>query len=210
MAKHRRHKEYTGRYDEFNDYTGYNDPNGYTGYDNNVLNKLSSILGNIDINQITSLLNAIGTFNKSDNSTNMDNSTESKKESDDSYNSDINLFELVSQAKAVNDMIMNENAGIYNNEENESDNKESDNRELDEENEDERNKHSKKKSRKDKESRKEPKETINQFKQDSIKNTQEQSNDPVVTLLRAMQPLIVSDKAEIINKMLKLYMEGKI
>nr|WP_307905976.1 hypothetical protein [Clostridium botulinum] len=138
MAKHRRHKEYTGRYDDLNDYTGYNDPNAYTGYDNNVLNKLSSILGNIDINQITSLLNAIGTFNKSDSSTNMDNSKESKKESDDSYNSDINLFELVSQAKAVNDMIMNENAGIYNNEENESDN-----REVDEENEDERNKHSK-------------------------------------------------------------------
>ncbi|KEI09225.1 hypothetical protein Z957_04685 [Clostridium sp. K25] len=206
MSKHRRHKEYAGRYDDLNEYNGYNDPNAYTGYENNnVLNKLSSILGNIDINQITSLLNAIGTFNKGDNSTNVDNSKESKKESDDSYNSDINLFDLVSQAKAVNDMIMNDNAEVYKNEENQSYN-----REMNEENEDEKNKHSKKRSRKDKESRKEQKETINEFKEDSMKNTQEESNDPVVTLLRSMQPLIVPDKAEIINKMLKLYMEGKI
>nr|WP_307897659.1 hypothetical protein [Clostridium botulinum] len=134
MSKHRRHKEYAGRYDDLNEYNGYNDPNAYTGYENNnVLNKLSSILGNIDINQITSLLNAIGTFNKGDNSTNVDNSKESKKESDDSYNSDINLFDLVSQAKAVNDMIMNDNAEVYKNEENQSYN-----REMNEENEDEK------------------------------------------------------------------------
>src|SRR3712207_3874398 len=120
MSKHRRHKEYAGRYDDLNEDNGYNDPNAYTGYENNnVLNKLSSILGNIDMNQITSILNVIGTFNKGENSTNLDNSKGSSIESDDSYNSDINLFDLRSQSKALNSTIINETAELQTHEGNE-------------------------------------------------------------------------------------------
>lgn len=207
MSKHRRNKEYTGSYDNFNGYTGYNDANAYNGYDNNsVINKLSSILGNIDINQITSLLNAIGTLNKSDASNDAD-LKKGKTDNGDPYNSDINLFELVSQAKAVNDMIMNDNAEVYQDKEaSYSDKNYEEN--LEEVNVDERNKHGKKKSRKNRDNKKEQNDTINEDRQDGIKYVK--SDDPIINLLNAMQPLIVPDKAEIIDKIAKLYMEGKI
>lgn len=221
MSKHRKSKKYSTSYDEINEYNdyGYNDEYGnqYINSENDsVFNKLSSILGNIDINQITSLLNVLGVIGKSSSkSVEKDNKENNKKESSNSYDSDINIFELVSQAKAVNDMIMNENAEIYNDENDKVNDEKSDNQYFEVNNEEniKRSKHGKKKSHKNEESkREEEKEKISYENNQSVyeKNLKEYSDDPIVVLLSAMQSLVVEDKAKIINKILELYIDDKI
>ncbi|WP_242846048.1 hypothetical protein [Clostridium novyi] len=220
VSKHRKSKKYSRSYDEINEYNdyGYNDEYGnqyMNGENDSVFNKLSSILGNIDINQITSLLNVLGVIGKTSGKSVAKNDEEnSNKESDNSYDSDINIFELVSQAKAVNDMIMNENAEIYNDENNKVNNEEVDNEYLEvKEDNNKRSKHGKKKSHKNEESkREEEKEKVNYDNSENIyeNNLKEHSDDPIVVLLSAMQSLVVEDKARIINKILELYVDGKI
>ncbi|KGM95858.1 hypothetical protein Z968_08155 [Clostridium novyi A str. 4552] len=221
MSKHRRSKKYSGSYDEINEYNDYRYDDQYGNQYNNgegdsVFNKLSSILGNIDINQITSLLNALGVIsNSSGKSAEESDEKNNKKESNNLYDSDINIFELVSQAKAVNDMIMNDNAEIYNDENNQSDNEESNNKylELKEEENNKRSKHGKKKSRKNEENKKEEereKISYNNTENMHEEDLKEHSNDPIVALLSAMQSLVMEDKAKIINKILELYIDGKI
>ena len=221
MSKHRKSKKYSRSYDEINEYNdyGYNDEYGnqyMNGENDSVFNKLSSILGNIDMNQITSLLNVLGVIGKtSGKSVAKNDQANSGKESDNSYDSDINIFELVSQAKAVNDMIMNENAEIYNDENNKVNDEEVDSKylEVKEEN-NKRSKHGKKKSHKNEESKREEeeKEKINYDNSENMyqNNFKEYSDDPIVVLLSAMQSLVVEDKARIINKILELYVDGKI
>lgn len=91
MSKHRKHR----------DYKNYDDLGSNNGSDN--FGGLSSLLGNIDINQIASLLSSTGILNGL-NSSNSNNNGE-EKESITNILSNVDLGQLLSQATNLNSMI---------------------------------------------------------------------------------------------------------
>lgn len=164
MAKHRKHKgDYNTNYDEVNPGSGIN------------LNNLSSILGNIDINQIASLLNATGILgNLTSNQVSEDGSNINQRESDLTGLNNIDFAQLLSQANSLNNMIMNNSEAV---------------------NERSREKHGKGKGNKDGEER-------------SVQ--QPVTDDSVVMLLNAIKPMVNPERAQIIDRILELYIQGKI
>ncbi|QGU94259.1 hypothetical protein GOM49_03245 [Clostridium bovifaecis] len=164
MAKHRKHKrDYNTSYDEVNPGSGMN------------LNNLSSILGNIDINQIASLLNATGILgNLAPNQVSEDGSDTNQRESDLTGLNNIDFAQLLSQASNLNNMIMNNNEAAS---------------------ERSREKHGKGKGNKEGEER---------YTQQPI------TDDSVVMLLNAIKPMVNPERAQIIDKIVELYIQGKI
>ena len=168
MGKHRKHKsKYSKNYDEVNG-----------GSDLNV-NNLSSILGNIDINQIASLLNRTGILdNFAGNQADQDVSNTAQREINTDGINGIDFLQLLNQANNLNNMIMN-------NEEN-----------IDEK---DRNKHSKDKENKGKE-----------IEENYMDGLPQITDDPVVMLLKAIKPMVNIEKAQILDKIIDLYIQGKI
>lgn len=166
MGKHRKHKK---NYD-----VEYVDSN----YDDGMnTNNLSSILGNIDINQIASLLSSAGII--SNDSANNEDSSIDKGESNQAESNNIDIVGLLNKANNLNNMIMRDNLNLS---------EEFDDRE------DKRRTHNK-----------------SHDKRDDDKNTQLESfDDSVVSLLKAIKPLVYPDKAQIIDKIIELYIQGKI
>lgn len=166
MAKHRKHKrDYDTNYEQVSPGNGIN------------LNNLSSILGNIDINQIASLLNATGILGNSGAGQSEENGLNANQRENSLLGlNNIDFGQLLSQANVVNSMIMS------NNEDNSNENRE---------------RHSKSKSSK--------------YKEEEIRiEPMQESNDPVVVLLNAIKPMIAPDRALIIEKIVDLYVQGKI
>lgn len=168
MSKSRKHRRDNRDYDEINEFSNTNPG----------LGNLTSILGNIDINQITSLLNSTGILNNlsNNNSVNEDKSNGEQRESNGNLLNNIDIGQLLSQANALNNMIVNGNEPSV---------------------EEHRERHSKSKPNKEKNYNQQ--QSFNQNKQDSITG-----------LLNAVKHLVTPDKAEIIDRIIELYVQGKI
>jgi hypothetical protein len=168
MGKHKKHRsKYSRNYDEVNE-----------GNDLNV-NNLSSILGNIDINQIASLLNTTGILdNFAGNQADQDVSSAAQRESNADGSNGIDFLQLLNQANNLNSMIVN-------NEENA--------------NEKGRNKHGKDKGNKGRE-----------MKENYMEGSPQGTDDAVVMLLNAIKPMVNMERAQIIDKIVDLYIQGKI
>lgn len=174
MSKHKRRK--TGQ--EINDYGNENscqyggNPNSFGGS----INNLAGILGNIDINQITSLLSASGILgNKANTSLNEDKIKDIGRESKEGILNNLDISQLLNQANELNSII---NMNNY----------------EDSEYEEENSKH-KTKQKHDRENQ-------------NI-NTQ-QNGDSIVALLNVLKSLVTPDKAQIIDRIVGMYIEGKI
>lgn len=176
MSKGRKHRKDNRNYDEMNEFNNMNPG----------LSNLASILGNIDINQITSLLNSTGILNSlsNNNSVNEDKSNGEQKESSGNLLDNIDLGQLISQANTLNSMIVNGNSNSNGNVNEPS-------------GEERRERHGKNKSNKERNYNQQ--QPLNQNKQDSVTG-----------LLNAIKHLVTPDKAEIIDKIIELYVQGKI
>lgn len=167
MSKHRRHSR---------DYANYDDlGNMNTGIGN--LGSISSLLGNIDINQIASLLSSSGILNGLNNPNS--NTEGEQKEGLQNILNNIDIGQILSQATNLNNM-MNSNI----------------NNEVQEE--EPRERHSKSRPQKER----------NSIQQQA--HTQTQSQDSITVLLNAIKPLVTPERAEIINRIIELYIQGKI
>ncbi|MFU0824685.1 hypothetical protein [Clostridium sp.] len=166
MGKHRKHRsKYSKNYDEVSAGNGLN------------VNNLSSILGNIDINQIASLLNTTGILdNFAGNQGNQDVSDTAQREINADGVNGIDFLKLINQASNLNNMIMN-------NEEN-----------IDEK---DRNEHDKENKRRE-------------IEENYVEGSPTGTDDAVVMLLNAIKPMVNIEKAQILDKIIDLYIQGKI
>lgn len=164
MSRHRKHRDYRN-YDDL----------GNSNYGSENFGSISSLLGNIDINQIASLLSSSGILNNLNSS---NNTTEGQqKESIANILSNVDIGQLLSQASSLNNMMNNSEV-------------------LEEE---PRERHSKSKNQKER----------NNVQRQS-QQPQVQSQDSIVVLLNAIKPLVTPDRGEIINRIIDLYVQGKI
>lgn len=174
MSKHRKHKRDYERYEE---QPGFNQGNGN-------FNNLAGILGNIDINQITSLLNATGILGNNLNGFLGEEKVSNEGGSKDSLLNNIDITQLISQANELNSMINNSNEII---------------------DEEQIEVQSSNRSKNGKE-RRNSSNNINNY---SIP-TGALNGDPITTLLNAIKPLVAQDKASILEKIMELYIQGKL
>ncbi|KOA18212.1 hypothetical protein CLHOM_30900 [Clostridium homopropionicum DSM 5847] len=173
MSKHKRRKTGEGRNDCVSG-TNCQCENG-SSFDGN-MNNLAGILGNIDINQITSLLNASGILgNKGNTSINEDKIKDIGGEVKEGILNNLDISQLLSQANELNSII---NMNNY--------------KDLEYEEEDSKHK------------------TKQKYDRENDNTNTQQSGDSIVALLNVLKSLVTPDKAQIIDRIVGLYIEGKI
>jgi len=178
MSKHKRRK--TGQ-ERNEDLTESNYQGGNMDSFGGSMNNLAGILGNIDINQITSLLNASGILgNKGNTLLNEDKIKDTGREAKEGILNNLDISQLLSQANELNSIIN------MNNNNNNDDN--------DLEYEEENSKH----------------KTKQKYNRENNNINTQQSGDSIVNLLNVIKSLVTPDKAEIIDRIVGLYIQGKI
>lgn len=173
MSKHKKRKTGQERSDCGNDGScQYGNGNNFGGN----IGNLAGILGNIDINQITSLLNASGILgNKGTTSLNEEKIKDSGREAKENILNNLDISQLLSQANELNGII---NMNNY--------------EDLEYEEEDSKHK------------------TKQTYDRENDNTNTQQIGDPIVALLNVLKALVTPDKAQIIDKIVGLYIEGKI